>query len=50
MIERTYSTADTLLLGFDQALRTLFGQPEAELDERQRDPAVREAMEQSADE
>ncbi len=45
-----YSTADTLLLGFDQALRTLFGQPkatgrpnpaegveEAELDKRQRD-------------
>ena len=45
-----YSTADTLLLGFDQALRTLFDQPkttgrpnpaegveEAELDKRQRD-------------
>ncbi len=92
MTERTYSTADTLLLGLDQALRTLFGQPkvtdrpnpaegqpEAELDDRQRDhiarllrvdhtgevcaqalyqgqaatardPAVREAMERSADE
>ncbi|BAN70188.1 2-polyprenyl-3-methyl-6-methoxy-1,4-benzoquinone monooxygenase [endosymbiont of unidentified scaly snail isolate Monju] len=92
MSNRHYSTADTLLLGFDQALRTLFGQPkvtgrpnpadsieETELDERQRDhiarllridhtgevcaqglsqgqaltardPEVRDAMEQSADE
>ncbi len=92
MSTRHYSTADTLLLGLDQALRTLFGQPkttgrpnpaegieEADLDERQRDhigrlmridhtgevcaqalyqgqaltardPATRDAMEQSADE
>jgi ubiquinone biosynthesis monooxygenase Coq7 len=92
MSERHYSTADTLLLGLDQALRTLFGQPkttgrpnpaegidDAELDARQRDhigrlmridhtgevcaqglyqgqaltardPATRDAMEQSADE
>ena len=92
MSTRHYSSADTLLLGLDQALRTLFGHPrvtgrpypaeglpEAELDERQRDhvsrlmridhtgevcaqalyqgqalsardPATRDAMEQSADE
>jgi ubiquinone biosynthesis monooxygenase Coq7 len=92
MSDRHYNTADTLLLSFDQALRTLFGQPkvtgrpnpaerieETELDERQRDhiarllridhtgevcaqglyqgqaltardPLVRDAMEQSADE
>lgn len=50
MSQRHCSTADSLLLSLDQALRTLFGQPkvtgrpnpaegleEAELDERQRD-------------
>lgn len=54
MNQRHYSTADTLLLGFDQALRTLFGQPkvtdrpnpaegipETELDERTRDHTAR---------
>ncbi len=54
MSQRNYSTADTLLLGFDQALRTLFGQPkvtdrsnpaegipEADLDERARDHTAR---------
>ncbi|RMG32371.1 MAG: 2-polyprenyl-3-methyl-6-methoxy-1,4-benzoquinone monooxygenase [Gammaproteobacteria bacterium] len=54
MSDRQYSTADTLLLGFDQALRTLFGQPkvtdrpnpaegipEADLDERTRDHTAR---------
>ncbi len=92
MSDRHYSTADSLLLSFDQALRTLFGQPkvtdrpnpaegieDADLTEQQRDhiarllridhtgevcaqglyqgqaltardPAVRDAMEQSADE
>jgi len=54
MSQRNYSTTDTLLLGFDQALRTLFGQPkvtdrpnpsegipEAELDERTRNHTAR---------
>ena len=54
MNDRYYSTIDTLLLDFDLALRTLFGQPkitdrpnptenieETGLDERQRDHIAR---------
>jgi len=54
MASRDYSTADSLLLNIDQALRTLFGRPqvtergnpandlpETELDERERDHIAR---------
>jgi ubiquinone biosynthesis monooxygenase Coq7 len=54
MNKRDYTAADRLLMGFDQALRTLFGRPqvteranpaasveEAELNEHQRDLAAR---------
>jgi len=54
MNKREYSAVDRLLIGFDQALRTLFGRPqvtgraspaaaheETDLDERQRDLAAR---------
>lgn len=54
MSQRHYNTADTLLLGIDQTLRTLFGQPkvtgrpnpagglnETELDQHQRDHTAR---------